>query len=457
MDIVYVILTVLLVVAAVTMILKKMDTRLTFLFLGVIGLAAATIVTGTSVLGDASTGSLILDIFDVIRAKFISTIQGTGIRLMMIGGYVMLMNHVKAADVLALSAAKVLKGIKNPYIVLGAVYAIGAVLKIFITSQVALGLLMAATMYPILTRMGVSKVSAASVCVALGGMDLGPNDSTGIFVSTDILDCTPMEFFLNYESVIAPIIIVCVAIFISIYFCQMDKKEFGGLTFSEDVQAEMKISDLGVPAFYGLFPLIPLVLVVAFSFIDGIKMDVITAHIVCFFLFFIVDLLVKKDMGRLQENLRQTWIWMGNYFNNIIVLISVASVFAEAVKKLHGIDVLTKMLANVGGAAVIVMVALSAIQIGTALLTGSSNAPFFAFGPMAPAMAETLGCDVGMLLVPMHLTGGLSRCFSPFMGTVIGVSGMLEMDPMVICKRNAVPMTFGIIVCFIASFVVFGL
>ena len=46
MDILYVILTALLVVAAVTMILKKVDTRLTFLFLGVIGLAAATIVTG---------------------------------------------------------------------------------------------------------------------------------------------------------------------------------------------------------------------------------------------------------------------------------------------------------------------------------------------------------------------------------------------------------------------------
>ena len=51
MDILYVILTALLVVAAVTMILKKVDTRLTFLFLGVIGLAAATIVTGQSVLG----------------------------------------------------------------------------------------------------------------------------------------------------------------------------------------------------------------------------------------------------------------------------------------------------------------------------------------------------------------------------------------------------------------------
>ena len=166
MDILYVILTALLVVAAVTMILKKVDTRLTFLFLGVIGLAAATIVTGQSVLGDSTTGNVWLDIFDVIRAKFVSTISGTGIRLMMIGGYVMLMNHTKAADVLALGASKLLKPIKNPYIVLALVYMIGAVLKIFITSQIALGLLFMATMFPILTRMGVSKLSAAAVHIS---------------------------------------------------------------------------------------------------------------------------------------------------------------------------------------------------------------------------------------------------------------------------------------------------
>ncbi len=457
MDILYVVLTAVLVVAAVYMILNKYDTRLTFLFLGVLGLAVATIVTGESVMGDSTTGSKIIDIFDVIRSKFVSTIQGTGIRLMMIGGYVMLMNHVKAADVLALGAAKLLKGLKNPYIVLALVYIVGAVLKIFITSQIALGLLFMATMFPILTRLGVSRVSAAGACIMIGGMDLGPNDSTTIFASTDILDVTPMEFFTQYEIVIGPIIMVCVGIFLAIYSSYMDKKEFGGLVFSEDAKKETSISELGVPAFYGVFPLIPLTLVVIFSFVDGINMDVITAHIICFFLFFIVDLIVKKDMNRLTENLRQTWIWMGNYFNNIIVLISVAAVFAEAVKMLRGVDVIADALSHMTGASLIAMVAFSAVIIGTALLTGSSNAPWFAFGPMAPGIAQTLGCDPGLLLVPMHLTGGLARCYSPFTGAVIAVSGMAEMDASILCKRNMAPMTFGIIVCFIASVIMFGI
>lgn len=34
-------------------------------------------------------------------------------------------------------------------------------------------------------------------------------------------------------------------------------------------------------------------------------------------------------MNRLQDNLKKLWVWMGNYFNNIIVLISVASVLPK--------------------------------------------------------------------------------------------------------------------------------
>ncbi len=456
MEFLQVLLTAILVAAAITLILKKADVRLTFLALGVIGLAAATLVTGTSVQGSSTTGSMILDIFDVIRAKFISTIQGTGIRLMMIGGYVMLMNHVKAADVLALTAAKTLKGIKNPYIVLGCVYVIGVVLKVFITSQVALGLLMVATMFPVMTRLGISRMSATIVCICLGGMDIGPNDSTGIFIA-EVLGCTPMEWFVNYEIIVAPIIAVCTGIFLAFYCNRLDKKEYGGLVLPEQADAERKISDLDIPAFYGLFPMIPLTLVVVFSFVDGVKMDVITAHIISFFLFYIVDFIVKKDYKRIVENLRQTWIWMGNYFNMIIVLISVASVFAEALKKLGGIDVLAGMLANMQGASLIVCIALCAVGIVTALLTGSSNAPWYAFAELGISVAGTIGCAPGFILVPMHLTGGLCRCFSPFTGAVIGVTGMAEMDTMEVCKRAAAPMIFASIVCVIASALVFGM
>lgn len=457
MDILYVILTALLVVAAVTMILKKVDTRLTFLFLGVIGLAAATIVTGQSVLGDSTIGNVWLDIFDVIRAKFVSTISGTGIRLMMIGGYVMLMNHTKAADVLALGASKLLKPIKNPYIVLALVYMIGAVLKIFITSQIALGLLFMATMFPILTRDGVSKLSAAAACVAIGGMDLGPNDSTGIFAATEILNCTPMDWFTNYELIIGPVIIVCVGIFMGIWFQYMDKKEFGGLVIPEEAKEDMKISDLGVPAFYGVFPLIPLTLVVVFSFVDGIKMDVITAHIICFFLFFIVDLIVKKDMNRLQDNLKKAVGLDGQLLQQHHRSDFCRLCFCRSHQETEGHR-------------------RSVRHAVPHRRRRDHRGHCDGRHPDRHRAAHRLfqrslvrfrfdGCGYGRnawrtqrSAAGAHASDrGLSRCFSPFCGAMIAVSGMVEAEPMALCKRNAVPMLFGVLVCFIATFVVFGL
>ncbi len=38
-----------------------------------------------------------------------------------------------------------------------------------------------------------------------------------------------MDWFTNYELIIGPVIIVCVGIFMGIWFQYMDKKEFGGL------------------------------------------------------------------------------------------------------------------------------------------------------------------------------------------------------------------------------------
>ena len=113
-DIMFVLLTVLFIVIAAIMILKKMDSKLVFFFVGTVALLVVTLITGESVLGDKTTGNMYLDVVDVIRTKFISTVQGTGIRLMVVASYVMLMNHMGASKVLAAAVGRVLVKLKSP-------------------------------------------------------------------------------------------------------------------------------------------------------------------------------------------------------------------------------------------------------------------------------------------------------------------------------------------------------
>lgn len=456
-DLFYVFLTILIIAIAAFMIIKKADSKLVFFFIGAIGLLLATIITGTSVLGDKSTGNIYLDVVDLIRTKFIGTVQGTGMRLMAVAGYVMLMNHMKASNVLAAAAGKVLVKLKSPYVVLGGVFIVGSILKIFITSQISLGLLFMATIFPILIQLGVSKVSAASVLITIGMLDMGPNDSSAIFGATDVMGISPMDYFLQYEVLVGGTIILVMAVFYAFYFRYKDRKEFGENKAMSTEIKQFSPRDFGVPLFYGLFPLIPLVLVVAFSFSDTISMDIITANFIGFFIVFLCDLAVTKNVKNVGENLKKVFEWMGQYFTNIVVIIVAAGVFADAIKQLRGVEIIAQWCSNLSGAALIATIMFSIIVFGTAILTGSGNAPWYAFGPLTPDLAATLGTQTATLAVPMHLASGIGRCLSPFCGGVIAISGVAEVEVGDVIKRNIVPLIFAYVLNIAASYIIFAL
>lgn len=454
-DFMFVALTVLFIVIAAVMILKKMDSKLVFFFVGTLALLVVTAITGVSVLGEKTTGNIFLDVVDVIRTKFISTVQGTGIRLMVVAGYVMLMNHMKASNVLAAAAGKVLIKLKNPYLILAGVFIVGSILKVFITSQISLGLLFMATIFPILISLGVSKVSAAAVLITIGMLDMGPNDSSAIFGATEVMGITPMDYFMNYEILVGGAVILIMAVFYAVYFKYMDKKEYGETKTGSGGIVEFSPKDFGIPVFYGVFPLIPLALVVIFSFADTINMDIITANLIGFFFVFICDLIVTKSVAHIGENLKKVFEWMGQYFTNIVIIIVAAGVFAETITQLKGITILTGWISNLTGAALIAVVMLSLIVFGTALLTGSGNAPWFAFGPLTPGIGEALGTQTAAFAVPMHLAGGIGRCISPFCGGVIAISGVAEVEITDVIKRNMVPMIVAYALNVAASYIIF--
>ncbi len=54
-DIMFVFLTAFFIVIAAVMILKKMDSKLVFFFVGTVALLVVTLITGESVLGDKTT------------------------------------------------------------------------------------------------------------------------------------------------------------------------------------------------------------------------------------------------------------------------------------------------------------------------------------------------------------------------------------------------------------------
>ena len=145
-------------------------------------------------------------------------------------------------------------------------------------------------------------------------------------------------------------------------------------------------------------PLIPLVLVFAAHFLPSIKIDVITANFIGFAVTFVCEFIVRKDRSRIPSDMAEIFKGMANVFVSVVAIIISASVFAEGIKILGGITIFTNMISDMKGATLLIMAILTGITYVFAIIMGSGAAPFFAFGPLTPAVAAKLGVPTLTLL-----------------------------------------------------------
>ena len=347
-----VILTLLYIVIVATLVIKKYNSVFVFLVSGMAILLISAIIGGNSIMGDKTTGNAVIDVFAYAANAFKSNASGVGLTLMMVTGYAVYMSHIGASTKLAYLATKPLSKIKNPYIVLSMLFIIGTLLKLVITSHAGLAMLLMAIAFPILTSLGISKLSAATVMIMCGFVDWGPNDSSAIFAAENVVGMPMMDYFLTYQGKTAAILILVCAVFLPIYLRHMDKKDIsaGGTV----TKAQMP-QDASCPACYAMLPIVPLVLITVFSFIPSINLDVVTSNLIGLFFVFILELVRRKDRKEVTADFSVVMKAMGNSFANVVSILIGAAVFAEAIKLLGGITIISNTLAAVKSAPIITM------------------------------------------------------------------------------------------------------
>lgn len=451
-DIISVLLTFLLIAVVVRLVVKKYNSVFVFLTSGILVLLASSLITGTSILGEETIGNASLDVFVFVKDTFISNASGTGMTLMMVTGYALYMSHMGASTKLAELATKPLSKIKNPYVVLSLVFILGCMLKLVITSHSGLSMLLVATTLPILLQLGISKLSAAVVMIFAGFCDWGPNDSSAIFAAENVSGMPIMEYFMSFQGKVVAILILILAIFLPIYLSKIDRKLAGNkdVSSTEDVQVEKS----NCPAFFAILPIVPLVLITVFSFIDAINMDVITANIIGLVIAFLLEMIRRKDRRVVCDDFNVVLKAMGNCFANIVSILIGAAVFAEAIKLLGGITIVSNLLASVASSPIITMTLMSLITFGAGMLLGSGNASWYAFGPLVPDVASQMGVSATTICLPMQLSSGVGRCVSPVAGAIIAVAGMVGVDQMDLIKACSIPAGLVFIMNMLVSYLV---
>lgn len=392
------------------------------------------------------TGNAGFDIIKLIDETFVNNISRAGLMIMTIGGYVAFMNHIEATQTLVRLSMKPLSFMRRfPMLAAVLTIPIGQMLFITTPSATGLGLLLVASIYPILTSLGVSRLTALSMIAATTLFDQGPG-SANTALAAQLIGINNVEYFITHQLplVIPTTIIVMITFCISNWYFDKYSPQDNG----ENVNVEAFSTT--APAFYALFPILPLILLVVFSPYVGlinppIKLDTTTAMFASLFTTMLIHLLRIRHIKKVYESISAFWKGMGNVFGKVVTLIVASEIFSKGLIQLHFIDSLIQLSTGAGFTELTIVIVFSLIIFGAAVLMGSGNAAFFSFGPLMPGIAAQLGIPSYIMILPSQLASSMGRSASPIAGVIVAIAGVAGASPIELAKRNLVPLTLSVI------------
>ena len=436
-----------------SLLLKKYNPHAVLLVSGLLMLIIAEFLNYNLPTLKESTGFSGFDLFRYIKESFSKTNAGVGLMIMAIGGFVAYIDKIGASNALVFMAMKPLKLFKKyPHAAASLVIPIGQLLFVAIPSAAGLGLLLMASVFPILVNLGVSRLSAVSVITATTAFGIGP--ASAITASaTDIAGVDTISFFL--KSQIPMVIPSSIVMMVTYYFVNrhFDKK----IALETKVQTT-ETKEIKVPLVYAFIPILPIVFLIVFSkifilFNTTIRLDTTTAMFISVFVALLFEFARTQNTKIVLESLKTFWNGMGNIFKTVVTLIIAADIFAKGLISLRFIEGLLEVSQKFGYGVVGIGVVMTVMIFLASMLMGSGNASFFAFGPLVPKIAEKLGVETTEIILPMQLSASMGRTVSPISGVLIATAEIAKVSALAIVKRNIIPLVVAMLVMLIYHFI----
>ena len=469
-----ILITVAVIAVVAYCVLKNYYPPIVLLLAGLLMLVCAWLMGVDPVDAKKSTNFVGFDFVQAFTNQMKGRLPGLGLNIMLIAGFSFYMDRIGASKALVKLCVKPLSAVRSPYVLLAITYVVGQFMALFINSAVGLGLLLMASVYPLLVALGVSRASAAAVIGSTCCLDLGPSSSNAMRAA-DLMSTDVVTYFVQSQIPVAVCVIATVAIghfFVQRWFDQRDaargvadgapvkadQKDLDGVADGAPVKADQKDLEKAFegagPVHYALLPMLPLVLLIVFSpmVYDGIKLSLQTGILVSILIAFFVDLITHFDFKECCKRTSAVFEGMGKVFTSTVALICCAELFALGMNKMGGITTMIQAAAAMESAGVWVMLFIMlGIMVVATIVTGSGNAAFFAFSPLLPEAAASVGINTAVLVVPVQLSAGIARTMCPIAGVIIAVAGIAGLTPFEIIRRTIPVMLLALIVNVAAS------
>ena len=418
------------------------------LMFGGLVLLFISVLMGHSILPDGvkSTGSTYFDILEYVKYLLGNRGGGLGLMIMVLCGFSVYMTHLGANDVVVKLVSKPLKNIRSPYILMVFAYFLACLMSFAVASATGLGVLLMATLFPVMVNVGISRGAAAAICASPISIILSPT-SGDVVLSAEISKIPLGEFAFGTALPVSIFAILGIAVAHFFWQRYLDKKE--GVQVERLNADEIKTT---APNYYAILPLLPIIGVLLFDGKWGLpNLHIVTVMVLCFIITAVVDFLRSFNAKQTFDNLVVAYRGMADAFAGVVMLLVAAGVFAQSLSTIGFITNLIDSAQTFGGSAFFMMLVLAVITILATMATGSGNAAFYAFAELIPKLATQMGVNPAFLTIPMLQASNLGRGLSPVSGVVVAVSGMGNISPFEIVKRMSVPMLVGFICVIIGT------
>ena len=418
------------------------------LMFGGLVLLLISVLMGHSILpeGVKSTGSTYFDILEYVKYLLGNRGGGLGLMIMVLCGFSVYMTHLGANDVVVKLVSKPLKNIRSPYILMVFAYFLACLMSFAVSSATGLGVLLMATLFPVMVNVGISRGAAAAICASPISIILSPT-SGDVVLSAEISKIPLGEFAFGTALPVSIFAILGIAVAHFFWQRYLDKKE--GVQVERLNADEIKTT---APNYYAILPLLPIIGVLVFDGKWGLpNLHIVTVMVLCFIITAVVDFLRSFNAKQTFDNLVVAYRGMADAFAGVVMLLVAAGVFAQSLSTIGFITNLIDSAQSFGGSAFFMMLVLAVITILATMATGSGNAAFYAFAELIPKLATKMGVNPAFLTIPMLQASNLGRGLSPVSGVVVAVSGMGNISPFEIVKRMSVPMLVGFICVIIGT------
>lgn len=418
------------------------------LMFGGLVLLFISVLMGHSILpeGVKSTGSTYFDILEYVKYLLGNRSGGLGLMIMVLCGFSVYMTHLGANDVVVKLVSKPLKNIRSPYILMVFAYFLACLMSFAVSSATGLGVLLMATLFPVMVNVGISRGAAAAICASPISIILSPT-SGDVVLSAEISKIPLGEFAFGTALPVSIFAILGIAVAHFFWQRYLDKKE--GVQVERLNADEIKTT---APNYYAILPLLPIIGVLIFDGKWGLpNLHIVTVMVLCFIITAAVDFLRSFNAKQTFDNLIVAYRGMADAFAGVVMLLVAAGVFAQSLSTIGFITNLIDSAQSFGGSAFFMMLVLAVITILATMATGSGNAAFYAFAELIPKLATQMGVNPAFLTIPMLQASNLGRGLSPVSGVVVAVSGMGKISPFEIVKRMSVPMLVGFICVIIGT------